>query len=874
MLLGLVMGQAIAQRTKVTMNDNWRFLKQDVEAASAAAFDDRSWKAINLPHSYNTQDAFDNEKGYYEGPAWYRKTFKFTPIAGQRYVIMFEGANKQADVWLNDVKLGQHQGGYTAFGFDITKFLKEGVNTLSVRVDNSSALEIVPLQADFTFYGGIYRDVWLITTPSVHFSSLEPVPTGLVLSKYKVDSINGKVNITVPLINDADQSAKVEVAVNMLDATGKVVATTKKVQSVKKLGTATFSADLGLANPKLWSPSSPYLYQVEAVLTDVKTKQILDRIRQPLGWRWYRFDPNDGFFLNGKPLKLIGACRHQDRAGVGPEMTDAMHVQDMEELKQMGGNFVRISHYPQDPSLLDACDRLGLIAWEEIPIVNKINVSQAFTNSCMSQMRDMISQHRNHPSIVIWGYMNEVLIRLPAKDAQEAYLKEVVKLAKKLDSLARATDPERYTAQAFHHSEVYNQCGLADVPQIAGWNLYHGWYHDKFEDFGKRLDKEHATYPKRVHIISEYGAGYDVRCHSAKPNIYDFTAQWGQAYHESYYKQINDRPYIAGASLWNLVDFGSEGRKETMPHINNKGMMTMDRRKKDVYYFYQAVLTPKTNPIIHIAERDRPFRKVTFMTGYKVTKQRIKVYSNQDEIEIASNDKTQGKFKVTNGTVEADIVIKPGVNKIVAWGMVGNNQVISDEFELYVEATPENFANQLIPFREVALNAGSNVDYHDPLTNQVWEADRPYVKGNGGYLGGKVFMNWARIGSQDEITGTDAQPIFQTRRDSVDAYRFDVPAGRYEVELCWAETDPKTKNVLYDLGGAQQAGSNGTEREFSVWANGVGIIQSLNLVRDYGFNKAVTKRFEVLTVGDEGLEIRLSATKGKTMLSGIRVRKL
>lgn len=869
---------AWAQRTQITLNDNWRFLREDIEAASSPTFDDQKWERVNVPHSYNTNDAFDNVKGYYEGPAWYSKTFRISEVdPNKNYYIQFEGANKMADVWLNGNKLGQHQGGYTAFVFDITPFLKAGSNNLAVRVDNSTKLEIAPISADFTFYGGITRDVWLISTPKAHLGVLEPYQNSFWYRKFKVDSTKGQVEVEIPVFNQSSSaSLKAELTVNLLDAKRQIKGSFKTGISLGANKDKIYKGLLSVAKPTLWSPSTPYLYTVEAILSSKdKTPIMLDHVQQPLGWRWFRFSADSGFFLNGQPLKLMGTNRHQDRANIGPELTDAMHIQDIEHLKEMGANFIRIAHYPQDPALLNACDRLGILAWEEIPIVNQINTTTAFTNSCLAQMSDMVNQHRNHPSIIIWGYMNEVLIKLPRED-QDGYMAKVVGLAKKLDSLARSRDPERFTGMALHNSENYNKCGLPNVPQVVGWNFYHGWYHDTFEDFGKRMDKEHAQYPKRIHLIAEYGAGMDGRIFSSNPNIYDFTPQWGQAYHESYYRQIMDRPYIAGGALWNLVDFGSEGRKETMPHINNKGMLTMERRRKDVYYFYQAALTPAKNAVVYIAERDRPFRKVNIGQGWKYVRQPIKIYSNQGEVEIFVNDRSQGKVKLTNFSVKQDVVLLAGTNKVVVWAYdaVGGGKT-SDTYDIEVELQPENLTNEVYPFKEVSINCGSNADFTDPLTNQVYEADKAYKPGSYGFIGGRTFMNFKRIGSQDEIIGTDKQPVFQTRRDSLSSYKFDVPAGHYEVELMWAETDPKAKSVVYDLAGLVQNATNATtERSIDVDINTLPFVRDLNLIRDYGFNQAVTKRANIMVTGKEGIEVKFKANKGLTTISGIRVQKL
>lgn len=870
-----------AQRIRTSLNDDWRFKREDLTGAEASAFSDKDWERVNLPHSFNTQDAFSLPRGYYQGLAWYRKNFRFTPVAGRRYFIQFEGANKVAEVWLNGKSLGTHLGGYTAFSYELTPYLTAGANTLAVRVDNSLRPDIAPLEADFTFYGGIYRDVWLIETPDAHLGVLEPYQNSFWYTKQVVDSTKADVEITLPLLNQGKGKLSGTIELRVMNPIGAVVQTLVSKVSLGAGKEELRKLNVRIQKPQLWHPESPNLYTVEARLIDNGNKQILDLVQQPLGLRWYKFTANEGFFLNGKPLKLMGVCRHQDRANIGPELTDEMHEQDVKYIKEMGGNFVRIAHYPQDPAFLQACDRLGVVAWEEIPIVNKITVSDAFTNACMSQVRDMVNQHRNHPSIVIWGYMNEVLIRTPKKEEEDAYMAKVVVLAKKLDSLCRALDPARYTAMALHYNDRYERSGLINVAQITGWNLYHGWYHDTYQDFGAYMDKQHKEHPERIHIISEYGAGLDTRLSSDSANIYDFTSNWGQGYHEAYLKQIMDRPYIAGGAIWNLVDFGSEGRKETMPYINNKGMLTMDRRKKDVFYLYEAalhsgILTGKGfKPVVRIAETERPIRRVVFPRGFKHTKIRIKCYGNVPTAVIYVNNRNQGEVKFNNYVGYADVVVTPGVNKVYLLHEKNLDKAMAEDvFMLTVDDAPEFLQDGVRPFKEVALNCGSTAEYRDPLTHLTWLPEKPYTAGSYGYIGGSKYFNSKRLGSQDYIAGTEHQPLFQTRRDGVEAYQFDVPKGQYEVELLWAETNPKAKGLVNDIGNNNTATNTEAERVFSVWVNGLPVVQELDLVRDYGFSVAVTKKALVTVIEDKGIRVDLKAIKGTTTLSGIKVRRL
>ena len=588
---------ADSPRISYTINDNWRFSGNAVNRGLA----DNEWETVNVPHTWNAKDAFDDEPGYRRGTGWYRRNLQLgANLQNKRIYLYFEGANQVSDVYVNERFVGRHIGGYTAFSFDVTDFIKYGeANLIAVKVDNSFNADIPPLTADFNFYGGIYRDVWLIAADEVHFKVTDFASSGVQITTPNLSESSGTVNIRGTIENSSANIRKIEIVNSIIAADGnEVFATTSKLE-IKPKSEANFEQTTKpIANPKLWSPDNPYLYQVKTVIRE--NGKIRDDVSNPLGFRWFNFDGEKGFSLNGKPVKLRGTNRHQDYAGLGNAVPDSIHIRDMELIKDAGYNFVRLAHYPQDPSVLQAADRLGLMIWEEIPLVNYITISSAFNENSAVMLKEMIRQHRNHPSVIMWGYMNEIYLRVP-KENEMNIRKATVELARELDKQAHLEDASRPTAIAFHGNDIYNTAGLGDIANIVGWNLYSGWYSTVFEDFGKFIDDQHKRFPKRPLIISEYGANGDLRLHSTAPRRFDSTTEYQRMFHESYLAQINARPFIAGTAIWNEFDFGSETRGETIPQLNQKGMFTFDREPKDVHYFYKANLSKE--PVLHIAGR-------------------------------------------------------------------------------------------------------------------------------------------------------------------------------------------------------------------------------------------------------------------------------
>lgn len=526
------------------------------------------------PSTWNANDAMDDSPGYYRGDSVCTTTFRLDSVQPQdsAYTLCFDGVNQEAWVYVNGDSAGCHAGGYTRFDIDVTPYVRKGDNEVRVRVSNAYNPDIPPLSADFTFFGGIYRKSYLKISSDVRIAQ-------------------DGICITTPVVSDS--KATVCAAVEVLNPHHRKYSVKQVLVSPDGRQWKLKKGKLTVSNPQLWSPSCPTLYTLVTQLIDRKGN-VLDEVRTKVGFRYYRFDPNTGFYLNGKHLKLIGVNRHQDEKDYGNALHGWQHERDIRMMKEMGANFLRVSHYPQDRRVMEMCDSLGILCSVEIPVVNAITESEAFTGNSLHMLEEMIRQNRNHPSVIIWAYMNEILLRRPFPSSSERdsiYKQHVVDLAKQLDRRCHELDKERYTMIAFHDNMRLNQsCGLTQVPQIVGLNIYQGWYSGSFNGFENVLAKVHAAMPDKVLLVTEYGADCDIRLRTASPERFDYTLDYALLFHQHYLQVIRQTDYLAGSAAWNFNDFSSEARGGASPHFNLKGLVTTHRLPKPTYWFYQSEL--------------------------------------------------------------------------------------------------------------------------------------------------------------------------------------------------------------------------------------------------------------------------------------------
>ena len=588
-------------RSILNFNSSWNFYKAtaDINVKEGA-------ELVNLPHSWNALDGQDGGNDYYRGSCVYTKSFAKSELpAGELHYLEINGANSSADVYLNGKKLAHHDGGYSTWRVNLTNDLQEE-NTLAIVVDNAANETVYPQMADFTFYGGLYRNVNIISVPSVHFDLDYYGAPGIKITPV-VDGANANVEIEV---FSTEIGAGAEYLYTICDKEGNVVC---EKRSASKL------VNLTIEGAHLWhGRKDPYLYTATASIVNGEDK--LDTVSSRFGCRSFKIDPNNGFILNGEEYPLRGVSRHQDRLGVGNALLPEHHKEDMEYIWEMGATTIRLAHYQHDQYFYDLCDEYGMVVWAEIPYISR-HMPTGRENT-ISQMKELISQNYNHPSIVVWGLSNEISIAGSDNDLLENH--------KILNDLCHEMDKTRLTTIA-----CVSMCKMDDpyvqIPDVVSYNHYFGWYGGTTEMNGPWFDKFHAKFPNIPIGCSEYGCEA-LNWHTSDPKQGDYTEEYQAYYHEELIKQLFSRKYMWATHVWNMFDFGADARAEGGENgQNHKGLMTMDRKyKKDSFYAYKAWLrSPEEAPFVHLCGK-RYVDRVEDVT--KVT-----VYSNLPEVELFVN---------------------------------------------------------------------------------------------------------------------------------------------------------------------------------------------------------------------------------------------
>ena len=530
-------------------------------------------------------------------------------------------------VFVNGKHIGEHRGGYGAFVFEITDKVEYGKeNTLLVRVNNGEQLDVMPLVGDFNFYGGIYRDVHLLLTDNLCISPLDYASSGFYLIQQQITDKQAAICARINLSNGTGELRKAVLRLQVNDGKKTVYETEKEVSMIPHTDVQVENIEFILKNPRLWNGTQdPFMYQT--VVTLIKDGKELDKVEQPLGVRYYITDPDKGFFLNGKHLPLHGVCRHQERAEVGNALYPVHHEEDTRIMLDMGVNAVRLAHYPQATYMYDLMDKYGIVTWAEIPFVgpggyaDKGFVDQpSFRENGKEQLKEMIRQHYNHPSICFWGLFNELKEQ---GDNPVEYIKE-------LNAMAHREDPTRPTTSASNQDGALNF-----ITDHIAWNRYDGWYGATPATLATWLDATHKNHPEIKIAISEYGAGASIYHQQDSlvqtvPGSWWHPENWQTEYHIQNWKIINERPYVWASFVWNMFDFGAAHRMEgDRSGINDKGLVTHDRKiKKDAYYFYRANWNPE--PMIYIAGR-RNVNRVKPLVD-------VQVFSNVEEVILIVND--------------------------------------------------------------------------------------------------------------------------------------------------------------------------------------------------------------------------------------------
>ncbi len=571
---------------KITqLNRGWQFVRADLSPAAPGA----AVQAVTLPHTWNALDGQDGGNDYYRGRCRYLRQLTAEETAGERLFLEIGGANHTAAVYLNGQLLATHEGGYSAFRVELTDHLAE-TNLLEISVDNSDSDRVYPQKADFTFYGGLYRDVNLISVPREHFELLADGAPGIQVT---------------PVVDLETKTAKVTVETRH---NGKAVDITVNGETK----TVAHCAEFTIQNVHLWDGvDDPYLYTATAKLPSG------DEISTRFGCRVFACDPEKGFLLNGRPYPLRGVSRHQDLKGKGNALAYEDHAADMAIIRELGANTLRLAHYQHAQAFYDLCDENGIVVWAEIPYIT-MHMKNGRENT-LSQMRELIAQSYNHPCIAVWGLSNEIT----AASAVDADLLENHRL---LNGLCHKMDPTRLTTMA-NVFMLEIDSPILEIPDVNSYNLYFGWYLGELEQTDAFFDEYHAKFPDRVIGFSEYGADANPAFHSSRPEKGDYTEEYQALYHEHMLAMIEARPWLWATHVWNLFDFAADGRDEGGKHgENQKGLVTFDRKlKKDAFYLYKAAWN-RTEPFVHLCG-SRYVNRCEAETE-------IKVYSNRPEVRL------------------------------------------------------------------------------------------------------------------------------------------------------------------------------------------------------------------------------------------------
>ena len=611
-------------------NSDWEF----------SLHSDDNWEKVTLPHTWNNLDGQDGGNDYYRGKCTYRKTIlkKDLPL-GEEHYLEINGANLSSVVYLNGEKLKSHDGGYSTYRVRLKDLRDE--NILEVTVDNSPSDRVYPQTADFTFYGGLYRDVRLISLPSSHFS-LENLGTPGIKA---TPDVKGTLDVEVEVDGDYDS-----ILYTLLDREGKVV-TEENSRETK--------VTLSVSSPHLWNGrKDPYLYYIKAEL--LKGEERLDEVGSEIGFRSFRIDPERGFILNGEEYPLRGVSRHQDRKDKGNAISKEDHEEDMALIMEVGANTIRLAHYQHDQYFYHLCDKNGIVVWAEMPYISQ-HMSQGRENT-ISQMKELITQNYNHPSIVVWGLSNEITMGDP-KDP------DMLENHRILNDLCHTMDKTRLTTSA-----MLTVCGIDEeivhISDVVSYNHYFGWYGGEVSMNGPWFDAFHKKYPNKPIGCSEYGCEA-LNWHTSRPMQGDYTEEYQAYYHEEMIKQFFSRKYLWATHVWNMFDFGSDARAEGGENgQNHKGLVTIDRKyKKDAFYAYKAWLSEEK--FIHIASKryvDRT-EDITNVTVYSNLPE-ITLFLNGEKFETKTAEDHFFKFQVPNKgrtiieAVYGDYRDKSEINKV------------------------------------------------------------------------------------------------------------------------------------------------------------------------------------------------------------------
>ena len=663
-------------RNIININPGWLFTKEKTEIPVKLP---ENWESINLPHTWNAVDGQDGGNDYFRGTGYYAKELNKADLPeSDMYYLEIRGANSSADVYLNGEKLATHHGGYSTWRVNLTEKLTD-TNILAIAVNNEANDTVYPQMADFTFYGGLYRNVSLICVNKSHFDLDYYGAPGIKITP-EINGKNAKVEVETYLTNKKDNQT---IIYTLLAADG---------SELEKIESAATKVSFDIKDVHLWhGRKDPYLYTMKAEL--VEGGNVIDNVSSRFGCRTFKIDPENGFILNGEEYPLRGVSRHQDRWGIGNALLPEHHEEDIELICEVGATTIRLAHYQHDQYFYDLCDEKGLVLWAEIPYISK-HMPTGRENT-ISQMKELVSQNYNHPSIVVWGLSNEIGIGGTNEDLLENH--------RILNNLCHEMDKTRLTTVA-----AVSMCKITDpylqIPDVVSYNHYFGWYGGDTSMNGPWFDKFHATHPNIPIGCSEYGCEA-LNWHTSDPQQGDYTEEYQSYYHEELIKQLFSRKYLWATHVWNMFDFGADARCEGGENgQNHKGLITFDRKyKKDSFYAYKAWLSDE--PFVHITSK-RYIDRVEDVT--KVT-----VYSNLPEVELFANGVSLGKKTAEDHFFRFDVENKGETTLVAVAGECKDESLIrkvdtfNEEYRLVEQGAIINWFD--IDMRDGYLSLNSNM---------------------------------------------------------------------------------------------------------------------------------------------------------------------
>ncbi|MEN8153087.1 MAG: glycoside hydrolase family 2 TIM barrel-domain containing protein [Acidobacteriota bacterium] len=669
--LGSVFYGNIHNRQVKQLNDGWQFVLPDSEI-DYINLKENDWKDVQIPHTWNNKDIQSGKKVKY-GTGWYRRELKVeNREPGRQYFLRFNGVGQYAEVYVNNQYVGRHLGSYSAFVFNITRFLnkKGSENSILVKVNNELNDSYPKDSWLFGIYGGIYRTVSLIATNELHICLTDFASSGVYVHQEKVSKKRAALRIVTMLKNETSLKKQITIRNRLLTKNFKVVSNGIEEKILYPGGTTPVSSYLHVKKPRLWNGKrSPYLYNLETTL--LFNGRVIDKIIQKIGIRSYSIDTEKGFILNGEPYRLYGVCRHQEWEDLGNALLPEHHKKDMDMINEIGATSIRLAHYQQADYMYSLADSMGILVWAEIPFVNGYKSSA--DGNAMQQLSELIKQNFNHPSIFVWGLHNEVF--------KGKIITRPVNLTRKLHNLAKTLDPSRYTVAVSNRWWNFD-LPVHEIADLQGYNQYTGWYGGKPEELQNWIRNYHSAKPDIRFSVSEYGAGGNIAHQSndisvpPHPMSQFFPEGYHSRYHEATWSAIESSPFIWASYVWNMFDFSvPEWNRGGIKGRNHKGLVTYDREtRKDAFFWYKANWSEE--PVLHLAgRRNNSSDKETYT---------VKAYCNFGSPEVFINEKSIGKMNKGIYSVKyvlKGISLQKGENKIEIKA-VHKGKTYSDEFIL------------------------------------------------------------------------------------------------------------------------------------------------------------------------------------------------